>query len=208
MRIEEIIEQGTKIADKKNVNDTQEIAKELLKNKSTSKEAQYLENKVKTYIENLEEGSSRDYVLHQIEDNKIVAAYFSKKASRQSVGEIAQIQYFKDSGKDIKKLPNTGKDSIRIGTPENKTKTIDAIVKNDYISFKYLKESGGAQANQISSVKTDLKIVKESIKNGTFRHTYIVILSGKYGVSKIPELRDKFQCPGIHICTCEDYCNI
>ena len=105
-------------------------------------------------------------------------------------------------------LPNTGKDSIRIGTPENKTKTIDAIVKNDYISFKYLKESGGAQANQISSVKTDLKIVKESIKNGTFRHTYIVILSGKYGVSKIPELRDKFQCPGIHICTCEDYCNI
>jgi len=158
-------------------------------------------------------------MLAFIISNPLAAMSFAKNPSRQSIAENIQINYLTcDRGFPIKRLPGNGSKSIRIyngnlitgsHNPVGSTKTIDAVAKyddyTDFICFKYVKDNGGAQDNQISDVINFLKAAIEYTINYHDNTLFTAVVDGDY-IESCMEDFDIFCNDRVRVCTSETYC--
>ena len=155
----------------------------------------WLEVKIDSIVK---KGFNRSYIIASAISNEIAAIPLAKKANRQRVPEISQLMYLsKVRGLNIKKLPDSGPSAVRLLNGEfsygtkiiNSTKSIDAINGSDFISLKYVQESGGAQDNQVYDVGLFLKEAVCYTNKYDNDIKFTAIVDGGYIESKIPELR-------------------
>lgn len=158
--------------------------------------------KIKKYSEKFSYYFSNEQLIEEFKSNEVVRSFFIKDPKKQNIYEIALeiiVNKFLDKydiNKKIKfeKLPNNGFNSLFLNSsgeimPGNKilakdknTKSIDFVLKNTngenyFINYKYTKDSGGHQDNQLESVKAFLLNAKKNHDKNVF---FIAILDGNF----------------------------
>lgn len=194
MSISNYINDGLINRDRENVDELQfQVLLHLEEGVPLSKE---LENKIQNLGNRF--GFTRMQILTSIVSDQVAATKLAKSSTRQGLAEHLQIKYLREvRGFNINKLADNGIGSVRIYNGNfvlnsfyvhpGATKSIDALIGRDYISLKYVNESGGAQDNQIEDVKKFLVEACKYVKNRKNK-SFTAIVDGAYIESKMSML--------------------
>lgn len=129
--------------------------------------------KIKNLIENNAHLNLNNLTRDALAHNPYAVALIQKNPGRQNVSEKA---FFEFTG--ATKLPQSGGDAIRFGA----SKAADFKVGEYYGTQKYIKESGGAQDNQINDAITFANSARAAGKK-----VIVCIDGGEYAKSKISQ---------------------
>lgn len=128
------------------------------------------QTKVNNFIKNNSDLDVENVLQDALDGNPYALAILRKNPTRQNVSENC---FFEFTG--LNKLPQSGAEAIRF----NNSKTADFKINNWYGTQKYIKQSGGAQDNQIA----DAVCFAENGNN--LGHKIIVCIDGEYGKNVI-----------------------
>lgn len=160
-------------------------------------------------------------VIAETAASDVVAAFLSKKASRQRHAEIAQIEYLNKCGLKVSSLPQCGPEALRLSAGEFvkgdtsavSSKAIDARNKSngDFISAKFTTLNGGAQKNSFEDIIHYMQEARAYVKNHPdFNGRFIALLDGKFYRDKsvISQCR-ALEVPGkVIACASDNYVSI
>lgn len=129
--------------------------------------------KVANFLERNKDLNVQNILSDALNGNPYAIAILRKDPTKQNISENS---FFEFTG--LEKLPQSGPNRVVLGN----SKAADFKVKGYYGTQKYIKESGGAQDNQINDA---VLFVKECIKHN---QKAIVCIDGDYGKSRINKL--------------------
>jgi hypothetical protein len=206
----------------KNIPEAQSAAKELLKNPN-NKKFKWLKEKIEHHIERycIEDVTSFEKECKSIVKSVRDASFYAKPAIKQNQSEKTQVDYLKNRGFNLEKLPVGGKFAYRFREgkfglfekEEDKTShSFDFLCKgkmyDDYIMAKVTTTKGGAQNQQRHEM---INIIPDMIKhiesNPNSRERFVLLLDGDNYESSGIDVFKKYESERIYITNCDDYIN-
>lgn len=173
-----------------------------------------LYNKIKN--ESKITGETCEYIQNLISTNKCYARFFAKDPLKQNIAEKIQLKLLHDKYPNIKKLSTSGKNSYFLSdgdicngprkcSVKSSTKTLDFFDPDTstYFYAKYIKESGGAQDNQICDAENFLReAITFTNKNGEDIN-FCLVIDGDYAIRKYSRFKDILELAQLsNICIC------
>lgn len=148
----------------------------------------WIRDKIRNYQSRFEGLFSEKEIREKIISDDLVASFFCKDPSKQNITEKACEDLLR-----CKKLPQSGKDTIRFDDNGNitsvalgHTKSADFYYCGYYMTQKYTMEASGAQDNQRNDVI-------DFLRRGSITHKVGAILDGDYWDKERNTLRALFQ---------------